>query len=120
MKNDEDKDKDKDKGKTSRFAKPRKSQFSLYPALVSILVSLIISFSCVLGYHHYVAPGILVVDIKGYVREQRDLFLANKITQEDLRKNLDKMEEIITSIPKNNIVFSRDAVLRNAKVIELK
>jgi len=113
-------DKDKDKDKTSQLAKPKRRQFSLYPTLVSILVSLIVSISCVTGYHHYVAPRILVVDLKGYVREQRDLFLANQITQEDLRKNLDKMEEVITSIPKNNIVFSRDAVLRNAEVIKLK
>ena len=109
-----------DKDKTSKLVKTKKRQFSLYPILMSILVSLIISLSCVAGYHHYFAPKIVVVDLKGYVKEQRDLFLANKIGQKDLRRNLDKMEEIITSVPKNNIVFSRDAVLRNATVIELK
>jgi len=97
-----------------------KKHHSLYYAISAIIISLIISLSCVAGYHRYFAPQIVVVDLKGYIQEQRNLFLANKIGREDLRKNLDKMEEIITSIPKNNIVFSRDAVLRNAKVIELK
>jgi len=97
-----------------------KKHHSLYYAISAIVISLIISLSCVAAYHHYFAPRIVTVDLKGYVQAQRDLFLANKIDQEGLRKNLDKMEEIITSIPKNNIVFSRDAVLRNAKVIELK
>ena len=109
----------KDK-KAGQSVKDRKKYFPSFPILISIVISLIISLSCVAWYHHYFAPRIVTVDLKGYVREQRNLFLANKIGQKDLRKNLDKMEEIITSIPKNNIVFSRDAVLRNAKVIELK
>ena len=109
----------KDK-KTGQSGKDKKKYFLRYPILMSILVSSIISLSCVAGYHHYFAPKIVVVDLKGYIQEQRDLFLANKIGQEDIRKNLDKMEKIITSIPKNNIVFSRDAVLRNAEVIKLK
>ncbi|MDO9529999.1 MAG: hypothetical protein Q7J27_12705 [Syntrophales bacterium] len=109
----------KDK-KAGQSVKDKKKYFPGFPTLTSIVISLIISLSCVAGYHHYFAPRIVTVDLKGYVQAQRDLFLANKIDQEGLRRNLDKMEEIITSIPKNNIVFSRDAVLRNAKVIELK
>jgi len=102
----------------STKVKEKHSPFSLI--LTSVLISLIISLSCVAGYHYYFAPKIVVMNLKGYVREQRNLFLANKIGQRDLRDNLDRMEEIITSLPKNNIVFSRDAVLRNAKIIELK
>ena len=109
----------KDK-KIGQSVKDEKKYFPGFSTLISLVISLIISLSCVAGYHHYFAPRIVVVDLKGYVKAQRDLFLTNKIGQEDLRRNLDKMEEIITSIPKNNIVFSRDAVLRNAKVIELK
>jgi hypothetical protein len=109
----------KDK-KTGQSGKDKKKYFLRYPIFMSILMSLIISLSCVAGYHHYFASKIVVVDLKGYVKEQKNLFLTNKIGKDDLRKNLDKMEKIITSIPKNNIVFSRDAVLRNAKVIELK
>ncbi|MBN2569284.1 MAG: hypothetical protein JXB42_07620 [Deltaproteobacteria bacterium] len=114
-------DTDKKKNKIAAdIPKVKEKHFPFSLILTSILFSLIISLSCIAGYHHYIAPRIVTVDLKGYVREQRNLFLANQIGQEDLRKNLDKMEEIITSLPKNNIVFSRDAVLRNARVIELK
>jgi len=89
-------------------------------AIATILISLLLALSCVAMYHHYFAPQIVAVDLRGYIKGQRDMFLAGKIDRKKLRRNLDKFENVITGLPKRNIILSRDAVIRNVKVIEIK
>ena len=88
-------------------------------AIATILISLLLSLSCVAAYHHYFAPQIVAVDLRGYIKGQRDMFLAGKIDRKKLRRNLDKIENVITGLPKRNIILSRDAVIRNVEVIEI-
>ena len=87
--------------------------------IATVFVSLVISLSCVAGYHYYFAPQIVAIDIKGYIKDQRDMFLAGKIDKAELKKSFDKLDTVVTGLPKNNVVLSRDAVIRNAKVIEV-
>ena len=90
-----------------------------YYVIATILISLLISLSCVAAYHHYFAPQIVAIDIRGYVKDQRDMFLAGKIDKAELKKSFDKLETVVTGLPKNNVVLSRDAVIRNVKEIEI-
>ena len=100
--------------------KLEKGKLSLFKIIISaVFVNLVISLSCVTAYHHYFAPQIVAMDLRGYVQEQRNLFLTNKITKEQLRKSLDKFETVVTNLPKTYIVLSRDAVIRNVEEVQI-
>lgn len=105
------------KKEKSELEKGRLSPFK--SVITTVFISLAISLSCVTAYHYYFAPQIVAVDLRGYVKDQRDMFLANKISKEELKKNLDKLEIVITGLPENNVVLSRDAVIGNVEVIKI-
>ncbi|WP_226048455.1 hypothetical protein [Geobacter anodireducens] len=71
----------------------------------------------VAGYDHWYAQKIVAVDIKGYIAQQRDNYLAGKLSDEELRKSFDRLEAAITSIPKNRVIIMGDAVVRNAETV---
>lgn len=86
--------------------------------LLCLVMSTAISAGAVFMYDKFFVPKIISIDIKGYLIEQRDLFMAGKIKEEDLVKNMDKLEKIIKDIPKNKIILMGDAVIKNAEVIK--
>ena len=45
---------------------------------------------------------------------QRDLYLEGKLTDEQFRANIDKLEAAVKSIPKNRVAIMGDAVIKNA------
>ena len=58
------------------------------------------------------------MDIKGYIAQQRDNYLAGKLNDDELKKSFDHLERIITTIPRNRVVIMGDAVVRNAETIK--
>ncbi|WP_246562040.1 hypothetical protein [Geobacter grbiciae] len=70
------------------------------------------------GYDRWYAQKVVAVDIKGYIAQQRDNYLAGKLSDDDLRKSFDRLEAVITSIPKNRVVIMGDAVVRNAETVK--
>ena len=83
-----------------------------------LVVSLGASLATVAGYDHWYAQKIVAVDIKGYIAQQRDNYLAGKLNDEELRKSFDRLEAVITSIPKNRVIIMGDAVVRNAETVK--
>lgn len=93
------------------------------PGLIPIVaLCLAISFGASLatiyGYDHWYAQKIVAVDIKGYIAEQRDNYLAGKLNDDELKKSFDRLETVITTIPKNRVVIMGDAVVRNAETVK--
>ena len=82
-----------------------------------LAVSLGASFATIIGYDRWYAQKVVAVDIKGYIAQQRDNYLNGKINDDELKKSFDRLETVITAIPKNRVVIMGDAVVRNAETV---
>ena len=70
-------------------------------------------------YHHNFAPKAPVaIDIRGYVEEQKQFFAEGKINSEQLRRNMDHLEEVVARISSRQAVFMADAVIKNVEIIK--
>ncbi len=83
-----------------------------------LVVSLGASLATIAVYDHWYAQKVVAVDIKGYIAQQRDNYLAGKLNDDDLRKSFDRLEAVITAIPKNRVIIMGDAVVRNAETVK--
>jgi hypothetical protein len=105
-------------GKTKQEGKPgRVLPRLLVTAFLVMGISLASSAALILIYDRYFATRIVAVDIKGFIAEQRDLFVQGKIDDGQLKRNIESLEKVIESIPSNEVVIIGDAVVRNAKTI---
>lgn len=86
---------------------------------IALFVSIITSGGMLVAYDHWVAPQIVSVDIKGYIANQRDLYVAGKINDAQFKANVDRMAAVIEGLPKNKIVVMGDAVVRGVEKVEL-
>lgn len=100
--------------KTGRRPRPGK----LILLGVILFISVLTSILSVFVYDRYFAQKIVAVDIKGYIAEQRDLYVAGKINDEQLKQNIDRLEKVLADIPKNKVVIMGDAVIRNAEIVK--
>ena len=89
---------------------------TLYALCVAI--SLVASVSTIAGYDRWYAQKVVAVDIKGYIAQQRDSYLAGKMDDNELKKSFDRLEAVITAIPRNRVVIMGDAVVRNAETVK--
>jgi len=87
--------------------------------LIAILASLITNGGMLIAYDHWLAPKIVSVDLKGFMSNQRDLYLAGKINDEQLRASIDHMADMVKSLPSNRIVMMGDAVIQGVEKVEL-
>ena len=94
-----------------------------HPSLVSMIaicvaVSIGASLATIVGYDRWFAQKVVAVDIKGYIAQQRDNYLAGKLNDDELKKSFDRLENVITAIPKNRVIIMGDAVVRNAETVK--
>jgi len=94
-----------------------------HPSLVSmiaicVVVSIGASLATIAGYDRWFAQKVVAVDIKGYIAQQRDDYLAGKMNDDELKKSFDRLETVITAIPKNRVIIMGDAVVRNAETVK--
>lgn len=87
-------------------------------ALACVCVSVISSIASIAAYDHWYAQKVVAVDLKGYITQQRDNYVAGKISDDQLRRSLDRLEQVVTSIPKNKAVLMGDLVVRNVEIIK--
>ena len=101
-----------------RKAGARRKRTSVpWPAVV--IISLLISILSVFFYDRFYAQKIIAVDMKGYIAKQRDLYMEGKLTDEQFRANVDRLEDAIKSIPSNRVAIMGDVVLKNAEQKQL-
>ncbi len=105
--------------KTTQQDEPKPTKFAWFKTLfISAFVSILVSGASFYIYDIYYAPKFLTVDFKGYVEQQRKLFLAKKIDETDLKKNLKIFQEKIKAVPENTIVLIKEAVVSDEETIE--
>lgn len=97
---------------------PKRQPGTLAMIGICLAVSLGASLATIAGYDRWYAQKVVAVDIKGYIAQQRDNYLAGKLSDEELRKSFDRLEAVITAIPKNRVIIMGDAVVRNAETLK--
>lgn len=87
-----------------------------------ILIALIVAAGAVLGYDRMFAQKIKVVDLKGYVRTQKALLAAGEIDQNQLRVNLDKLDQALSrsAADHKTIILLKEVVLKNGDEITVR
>ena len=65
----------------------------------AVLISVLLTIGILAAYDRYFAQKIVALDVKGYIAKQRDLFLAGKINEDQLKNSFDRLERIKEKIP---------------------
>lgn len=96
----------------------------LTPGYIEVVVIVLIIVSGLLfSYDRYYAQKIKIVDMGGYLRQQKALMAAGEITEADFKANLSKMDALISQdadIHKNQIYILKEVVLKNGNELILK
>ena len=108
----------KETPKTYPKEQPKRQPGTLVLIGICLVVSLGASLATIAGYDRWYAQKVVAVDIKGYIAQQRDNYLAGKLNDDELRKSFDRLEAVITAIPKNRVIIMGDAVVRNAETVK--
>ena len=108
----------KEPPKTYPKEQPKRQPGALTLIGACLVVSLGASLATIAAYDHWYAQKVVAVDIKGYIAQQRDNYLAGKMNDDELRKSFDRLEAVITAIPKNRVIIMGDAVVRNAETVK--
>lgn len=85
---------------------------------ISLLIALTTSFFSLYSYDRWYAQKLVAVDIKGYIAQQRENYIAGKMNDEELKRSFDRLESVVIAIPKNKVVIMGDAVVRNIETIK--
>ena len=99
-------------------AQPKRYLTLLPTAALCVAISFGASLTVISGYDRWYAQKIVAVDIKGYIARQRESYLAGTMTDDELKKSFDRLEAVITAIPRNRVVIMGDAVVRNAETVK--
>ena len=90
----------------------------LFFVCIALLVSIVTSVGVVAVYDLRYAQKIVTMDLKGYIRTQRDKVMSGELTDEQLRRKIDAMEAALLAEPDNHTVLLKEVVLRNAREIK--
>lgn len=88
-------------------------------AVVSFVISLIVTVGCLYYYHKHYEPKIVAVNFNDFLKKQEKLFILGRITKKQLERNLKRGLLIVKNQPKNAVVLSGRCVLRG-HVINIK
>jgi hypothetical protein len=82
-------------------------------------VSAMVTIGVLTIYDRYIAQKVVALDVKGYIAEQRDLYLSGKINDAQLKESFDRLEKAKERVPGNRIIILGDVLVRK-NVEEIK
>jgi len=89
----------------------------------TVLYAMFLSVAAMVGilaaYDNYFAQKIVALDVKGYIAEQRGLYLSGKINEAQLKENFDRLDKVKERVPKNRVIILGDVLVRK-NVEEIK
>ena len=80
-------------------------------------IALIVAFLSVTVYDHFFASKVVVVDLTGFVKEQKELFIQGRIGEADVAERLAQFQKFVKKQPKNLTVITKDVVLANGREV---
>jgi len=114
---------EKEKEKTKETKETKETKKTARPGYLEvILIALIVAAAAVAGYDRFFAQKIKVIDLKGYIRTQKALLAAGEINKDQLRTNLDKVDQALNraAADPHHIILLKDVVLKNGDEISIK
>lgn len=89
------------------------------PSLLLVLaVSLVTSAVSVAAYDHFIAQKVVAVDIKSFIEDKKADFVAGRLDEAGMKREMDKLEATVAAIPKNKAVLMGDLVVKNVQIIK--
>jgi hypothetical protein len=94
--------------------------------LIIVALNLIITMASLYIYHCYVLKParnnqtIVGVDIKAFLENQKKGMVEGKITEEQFKANMDKLEATVNDLGKTKVVLMRDVILRGAPIVDVQ
>lgn len=86
--------------------------------LFVLVVSLVTSAVSVAAYDHFFAQKVIAVDIKSFIEEKKADFVAGRLDEAGMKREMDKLEATVAAIPKNKAVLMGDLVVKNVQIIK--
>jgi len=77
-----------------------------------------VAFLSLAVYDQYFASRVMVVDLTGFVKEQKELFVQGKINEADLSARFAQFQDFLSKQPKNVTVITKDVVLSGSKELQ--
>ena len=96
-----------------------KKQKGINPVSV-IIICLIVSILVVYAYDRFFAQKIVTFDLKGFIKEQKELYMKGEIDDAQFKRNVDRVEALLNTVPRNRVVIMGDVVLKGAEKLEDK
>ena len=92
--------------------------------LIIIVLNIIITAASLFVYHNYIlkpqqGQDIVGVDIKGFLEKQKSGLVSGKISEEQFKANMDKIEAMVNDLGKRKVVLMSDVILRGAEIVEI-
>ena len=86
--------------------------------LLILLLNILMTIASISVYDRFFSQKVMAFDISGYMAEQKRLFFAGKITEEELLRTLDRVDERLRQESKRTLILNGSAVIKNGKYIK--
>ena len=86
--------------------------------MMILLLNFMISIASIAVYDRFFSQKVMAFDVSGYMAEQKRLFFAGKITEEELLRTLDRVDERLRQESKRTLILNGSAVIKNGKYIK--
>jgi hypothetical protein len=98
---------------------PHASKKMILGYLDVIVIALFTALLTIAGYDRFCAGKVVVVDLSGFVKEQRELYAQGKIGEAEITARLAQVQKFVKGQPKNLTVINKDVVLANGREIPI-
>ena len=88
--------------------------------VIALVTAVITSAAATFIYHNRFAQQIKVVDMKGYIMNQKVLLSTGEIDEAQWLNNLNAFEDWLQKEPANHVVLLKEVVLRNGEELHVQ
>ena len=93
--------------------------------LLIIILNIIITVASLFVYHNYILKpshfnNIVGIDIKGFLEKQKVGMVEGKITEDQFKANMDRLENTVNELGKTKVILMSDVILRGAEVVNVR
>lgn len=88
--------------------------------ILLLIMNTVVSAVSVYIYDRYCAQKVVVIDIRSYMMDRKNMFLTGKISEKQFTESVDNIENTLQKTNKRTVVLLGDAVVRNAEKIHIE
>ena len=97
------------------------SRATVSPGYLEVVgIVLVIVLGLLFAYDRFLVPKVKVADLKSFLQEQKALFAAGAITEEQWQHNFDALEQVFKEQPQHHLIILKDVVLHHDPDTEIK